>query len=55
MRLQVVDINKDGSETVLGTYIVDKFKPVSWFTNIANNRNKQFGHMLTCVVREVAA
>lgn len=55
MRLQIVDLNKDGTETVLGTYTVDKFKPISWFTNIVANRQRQFGHMLTCVVREVAS
>ena len=55
MRLQIVDLNKDGSETVLGTYTVDKFKPISWFMSIVANRQKQFGHMLTCIVREVTA
>lgn len=54
MRLQIVDLNKDGTETILGTYNVDKFKPIAWFTNIVSNRQNQFGHLLTCILREVA-
>lgn len=53
MRLQIVDLNKDGTETILGTYTVDKFKPISWFTDIVANRQKRFGNLITCILREV--
>lgn len=55
MKLQIVDINQDGSETILGTYTVDKFKPISWFNNIVTNRNRQFGNLIRCIIREVIA
>ena len=54
MKIQIVDINKDGTETILGTYIVDKYKPISWFTNIVANRQRQFGYLVTCIMREAA-
>jgi hypothetical protein len=56
MKYEIIEVSKKGVESVFYTGTSDKFRPVSWFESIVDNRNKLCNDIgYSYYLREVAA